>query len=58
MQNILQVTFHNIYELAKSQLAWKGIKKTKECFKTNRWEYYVSTLCGGILVQLYFRAIQ
>jgi hypothetical protein len=26
MQNISQVTFHNIYELAKSQIAWKGIK--------------------------------
>jgi len=39
MQNISQVTFRNIYELAKSQIAWNEIKKTKECFETNTWGY-------------------
>ena len=44
MQNISQVTFRNIYELAKSQIAWNEIKTSKKCFKTNTCEHYVNTL--------------
>ena len=58
MQNISQVTFHDIYELAKRHIAWKVIKKTKEYFKTNKWGYTISTLCGRILLQIYFQSVQ
>jgi hypothetical protein len=58
MQNILQVTFHNIYELAKSQIAWNEIKTAKKCFETNTWGYYISTFCRRKLLQIYFHAIQ
>jgi len=38
MQNISQVTFHNIYELAKSQVAWNEIKATKSVSKQTHWD--------------------
>jgi hypothetical protein len=52
MKNISEVTFHYIYELAKTQIASKEIKTTKKRFNTNTWEYYVNTHYRRKLLQI------
>jgi len=52
MKNISQVTFHNIYELAKTQTAWNEIETTKKRFNIHTWEYYVNTHYRRKLLQI------